>query len=71
MLFPFLIALQKGESQMFKYFWEEHAYLWNEDTFEKLFKIIAKRELEEYIHFLFKSRTLNSLFEAMSYSYRF
>jgi hypothetical protein len=30
--------------EMFNYFWEELGFLWDEDTFDNLFKLLAKRE---------------------------
>lgn len=56
---------------MFSYFWEELGYLWNEDTFDNLFKLMAKRDLPDYLNMLFDSRTAKAIFDAMSYQYRF
>jgi hypothetical protein len=56
---------------MLLYFWEELAFLWDEDSFDNLFEILAKKGLNEYLPIIFRSRTLNTIFEAMSYSYRF
>jgi hypothetical protein len=57
-LYPFVIALQNNNMEMFKYFWEDiGGWLWNEDTFENLFKLLAKKDLVDYLSFLFKSRT--------------
>lgn len=71
-LYPFVIALQNNNMEMFKYFWEDiGGWLWNEDTFENLFKLLAKKDLVDYLSFLFKSRTTQAIFEAMSYQYRF
>jgi hypothetical protein len=43
-IYPFVVSLQKGNMDMFHYFWEELGYLWDEDTFDNLFKLLAKRE---------------------------
>lgn len=43
-IFPFVVALQKGKNEMFEYFWEDLGYLWDEDTFDNLFKLLAKRD---------------------------
>lgn len=56
---------------MFTYFWEELGFLWNEDTFDNLFKLLAKKDVPEYLGVVFRSRTLHSIFDAMSYQYRF
>jgi len=56
---------------MFNYFWQDLGYLWDEDAFENLFKLLAKGENADYLPFLFQSKTLLSIFEAMSYQYRF
>jgi len=42
---------------MFQYFWEDMSYLWSEDTFDNLFKLLAKKELSDYLSFIFKSKT--------------
>lgn len=56
---------------MFRFFWEDLKYLWNEDTFDNLFKLLAKKELVDYLQLMFRSRTAISIFEAMSYQYKF
>jgi len=57
---------------MFNYFWEDlGGYLWNEDSFEALFKLLARRELHDLVPALFSSRTTQTIFQAMSYQYRF
>lgn len=70
-LFPFISSIQNGNSDMFMYFWEELGFLWGEDTLENLFKILAKKDLTDYLSLLFRSRTAHTIFEAMSYHYRF
>ena len=36
--------------EMFKYFWEDiGGWLWNEDTFENLFELLAKKDLVDYL----------------------
>lgn len=58
--------------EMFKYFWEDlGGYLWNEEHFECLFKLICRRELTDLVPALFSSRTTQAIFEAMSFQYRF
>lgn len=56
---------------MFSYFWNDLSFLWSEDTFENLFKLLAKRGLSDYVQALFRSRTTVTIFEAMSYQYKF
>jgi len=44
-LFPFITALRHNDQAMFKYFWEELDYVYsNEETFESIFRILAKTE---------------------------
>ena len=52
-LFPFIVALQNQNNLMFQYFWSDLGYLWNEDTFENLFKLLAKKDQSDYIDLLF------------------
>ena len=53
---------------MFNYFWDElGGLLWNEDAFDNMFKLLAKRELTELVSMIFRSRTTTTIFEAMSY----
>ena len=68
-LYPFMASM--NNLPMFTYFWEELGYLWTEDTFENVFKMLAKRGLDEYAVVMFRSRTAHGMFGAMSYSYRF
>jgi len=56
---------------MFLYFWEEMGYIWKEDTFDNLFKLMVKKDLPDYLSLVFQSRTLHTIFEAMSYQYKF
>ena len=56
---------------MLLYFWENLGYLWDEDSFDNLFELLAKKGLNEFLPIIFRSRTLVTIFEAMSYSYRF
>lgn len=42
---------------MFRYFWDGNAYLWNEDALESLLKLLARRELPDLVPLLFESRT--------------
>lgn len=52
---------------MFKYFWNDLCYLWDEDTFENVFRLLVKKDLSEYISLVFDSNTLHTIFAAMSY----
>ena len=71
-LFPFYVALSSSNEEMFNYFWNEQRQLqWTEDSFDGLFKLIAKREASHFITPLLQSQTTLSLFLAMSFSYRF
>jgi hypothetical protein len=48
---------------MFRYFWEELAYVYcNENTFESLFRLLAKREELEYVSVLLGSKSTMTLF---------
>ena len=70
-LFPFYIALATGSEEIFEYFWTTQKQLkWNEDSFETLFTLLAKREASHFISILLRSATTQCLFLAMSYSYR-
>lgn len=70
-LFPFIIALRLNKIEMFKYFWDQLAYVYcTEDTFENLFRLLAKREQTEMVSYFLKSRSTKTLFLSMSYSYR-
>lgn len=56
---------------MFKYFWEEMDYVYcNEETFESLFRLLARREKPDLVLFLLSSKATATLFLSMSYSYR-
>jgi hypothetical protein len=71
-LYPFMISLNSNKMEMFKFFWEDlGGFLWNEDVFDTLFKLLAKKELVDYLPFLFRSSTTHTIFTAMSYQYRF
>jgi hypothetical protein len=83
-IFPLVISLTDAASSkrssnlrpssmdMFRYFWEElGGYLWSEDSFECLFKLMARRELTDMVPMVFSSRTTRTIFEAMSFQYRF
>ena len=72
-LFPFYVALSSPNNEdMFNYFWNEQRQLqWTEDSFDGLFKLLAKREASHFITSLFRSPTTLSLFLALSFSYRF
>jgi hypothetical protein len=70
-LFPFVIALRNNNIQMFKYFWDNLSYVYcNEQTFEGLFRMLAKREKSELVSYFLGSPSTKTLFLAMSYSYR-
>ena len=56
---------------MFKYFWDDLAYVYcTEDTFENLFRLLAKREKSELVSYFLGSGSTKTLFMAMSQSYR-
>ncbi len=70
-MFPFIIALKHNNIEMFKYFWEELAYVYcTEDTFENLFRLLAMKEKSELVSFFIKSKSSKTLFMSMSHSYR-
>lgn len=70
-LFPFIIALRHSDVSMFQYFWDELAYVYaNEDCFESLFRLLAKREQSDMMNFFLRSRATRTLFLSMSFSYR-
>lgn len=70
-LFPFIIAMRYNSQSMFKFFWEELAYVYNnEETFESLFRLLAKREQSEMVGFFLKSKSTKTFFLSMSYAYR-
>jgi hypothetical protein len=52
---------------MFKYFWDELNYLWNEESLDNIFKVLVKKDVVDFMQLLFKSKTTHSIFEAMSY----
>jgi hypothetical protein len=56
-LFPFIIALRLNNVLMFEYFWEKMSYVYaTEENFENLFRLLAKREKFDMIHFFLRSR---------------
>lgn len=62
-LFPFYIALYNNDKATFKYFWDQIGdKLWKENTFESLFKLLAKNEATEFLTTFFKSPTTLCLF---------
>ena len=55
-LFPFIMAIRYNNQEMFQYFWEELSFVFsNEETFESLFRVLAKREKPELVSFLLNS----------------
>jgi hypothetical protein len=67
-LFPFYISMYRNSVDMFKYFWEElGGALWNENSFDSLFKLLAKRDLAKFLPSIFKSQTTLNIFYGMSY----
>ena len=58
-LYPLIISLSPTPSapwnnEAFTLFWEDlGGYLWNEDSFESLFKLVLRRELADLIPQLF------------------
>lgn len=70
-LYPFIMALNSNNIEMFKFFWEEMAYVFcTEDTFESMFRLLARKEKPELVTYLLKSESTMTLFLSMSYSYR-
>lgn len=56
---------------MFKYFWEELDYVYsNEETFEGIFRNLAKAEHSEIVSTFLKSKAAKTFFLSMSYAYR-
>eukprot|EP00347_Sterkiella_histriomuscorum_P010472 403376151 len=70
-IFPLFMAIQRNHQGMFKYFWNDLSYLWDEDTFENVFRLIVKKDLSEYVQMIFNSETLQTIFASMSYQYKF
>lgn len=71
-LFPFVVAIEKQDMPMFKYFLDDlDGSLWNEETLENLFELLAKKDQTEFLGSVFSSKTTHTIFEAMSYQYRF
>lgn len=64
---------QDNSLEMFTYFWEDlgEYMCWNEDSLESLFKLLARRELPDMLPLVFGSKTAHTIYEAMSYQYRF
>ena len=70
-LFPFIISLKHDNQQMFKFFWEELDYIYsNEETFESVFRLLAKFEQSELVNVFLNSRPTKILYLSMSYAYR-
>jgi hypothetical protein len=70
-LFPFYVSLTIGNNEMFEYFWTEQRQLkWNEDSFESLFRLLAKREASHLLSSFLNSRTTLAIFFGMSYAHR-
>ena len=56
---------------MFKFFWEEiGGWLWTEEGMEDLVRLMARREIPELVPVVFSSRTAQSIYSGMSYTYR-
>ena len=52
-LFPFIMAMRYSNIEMFKFFWEDLSYVYcTEDTFENLFRLLARKEKPELISYL-------------------
>lgn len=70
-LFPFVMSLRLNKIEMFKYFWDELAYVYcSEETFDNLFRLLAKREQTEIVSYFLESKATKTLFFSMSYAYR-
>ena len=70
-LFPFIMAIRHNNLEMFKFFWEDLSFVYsNEDTFDRLFRLLAKHEKPDLISYLLSSQPTMTLFQSMSYSYR-
>ena len=70
-LFPFIMSMRYSNIEMFKFFWEELSYVYcTEDTFESLFRLLARKEKPELISYLLSTQSTMTLFLSMSYSYR-
>jgi ankyrin repeat protein len=55
-LFPFIMAIRHNNLEMFKFFWEDLAFVYsNEDTFDRLFRLLAKHEKPDLISYLLGS----------------
>jgi hypothetical protein len=55
-MYPFIMAMRHDNTEMFKYFWEEMAYVYaQENTFESLFRLLAKKEKPDLISYLLSS----------------
>ena len=52
-LFPLVMALHLKDEAVFTYFWDEVPAGWNEDSFEALLKLMARREANEMVPLLF------------------
>jgi len=40
---------------MFTYFWLDLGYIWDEDAFDSIFKLIAKKDFSDYLPIIFES----------------
>lgn len=70
-LYPFVMSMRFNNNDMFKFFWEELSYVYcNEETFTRLFRLLAKRDKPELINYILSSEATQTLFLSMSYSYR-
>mmetsp|Transcript_3440 Transcript_3440/g.5843 ORF Transcript_3440/g.5843 Transcript_3440/m.5843 type:complete len:184 (-) Transcript_3440:756-1307(-) len=70
-LFPFVVAVRQNNLDMFRFFWEQLNYVYcKEDTFENLFRLLAKKDKSEFVQCLVESKQTKCLFQSMSYSYR-
>jgi hypothetical protein len=64
--------MYRNSVEMFEFFWEElGGSLWNENSFDSLFKLLAKRDLAKFLKSLFKSQTTLAIFYGMSHQYRY
>ncbi len=51
--FPLMVAIQKDNLPMFEYFWRNLGFLWNEDTIDIVFRLMAKRYKVDWIRSFF------------------
>lgn len=55
---------------MFKFFWGMQSSYASEESFECLFRLLARREQSDWVGYFLRSRATWTVFLDMSYSYR-